>query len=205
MSIVFVEGDIFDAEVEALVNPVNCVGVAGAGLAKEFKKRYPVIFSMYARYCTNGSVYPGRVLTLDLGAGQKPRWIIHFPTKRHWRNKSCIEDVALGVHALIKDLKRFGIRSVAIPALGCGLGELRWSVVAPLLNLAFEKRTDIDAVAYYPHGPTLQGELHGEDLIEALSRRPDIVEQDKQARINVAAGKYKTLAEIRKELLEHGS
>ena len=205
MSIMFTHGDIFDAEVEALVNPVNCVGVAGAGLAKAFKERYPVIFSMYARFCTYRLLYPGRVLTVGLGADQKSRCIIHFPTKRHWKDKTRIEDIIIGIDALISELNRFGIRSAAIPALGCGLGELRWSVVATLLSLAFEKRTDIDAVAYYPHGPTRQGELQGEDLFEALSRRPDIVEQDKQARINVAAGKYKTLAEIRKELFEHGS
>ena len=81
-------GDILQAEAEALVNTVNCVGVMGRGIALQFKNAYPDNFKAYARACRNEEVRPGRMFVYETGKLLHPRWIINFPTKRHWRDKS---------------------------------------------------------------------------------------------------------------------
>lgn len=114
-------GSIFDADVEVLVNPVNCVGVMGAGLAKEFKVRYPLHHMEYVRACgikfiKLGKVYP----TLRAN-----KMIIMFPTKHHWKHRSILQDVIEGCEDLVKVIQHYGIESIAIPALGCGFGWTR--------------------------------------------------------------------------------
>lgn len=113
----YVSGNIFDSKATALVNPVNCVGVMGRGLALEFKKRYPENFRIYAEACARGEVRPGRILVVPP--------VINFPTKRHWREPSRLEDITAGLQALRSVLGD----SVAIPPLGCGLGGLPWPQV----------------------------------------------------------------------------
>ena len=129
----FTHGDIFAQPAEAIVNPVNCVGVAGAGLALQFKRRHPEAFQAYRRACAEGRLQPGRMLLFDTGR-DTPRWIVHFPTKRHWRDPSAIGDIEAGLRGLAATLAGHRIRSVAIPPLGCGLGGLDWRAVRPLIT-----------------------------------------------------------------------
>ena len=128
----FTHGDIFAQPVEAIVNPVNCVGVAGAGLARQFRRRHPDAFLAYRRACAERRLRPGRMFMFDTGR-DCPRWIVHFPTKRHWRDRSAIGDIEAGLRGLAPTLASHGIGSVAIPPIGCGLGGLDWRTVRPLI------------------------------------------------------------------------
>ena len=128
----FTRGNIFDQPAEAIVNPVNCVGVMGRGLALQFKRRHPDAFLPYRRACAERCVQPGRMFMFDTGC-DRSRWIVHFPTKRHWRDRSAIGDIEAGLHGLAAAVARHGIRSIAIPPLGCGLGGLDWRAVRPLV------------------------------------------------------------------------
>lgn len=142
------QGNIFDAQVEAIVNPVNCVGVMGKGLALQFKKRYPDNFEAYKRACKAEQVRPGEMFIFM--REERPTHIINFPTKRHWRAKSRLEDVESGLFALVKEVRGLGLRSIAIPPLGCGLGGLDWDVVGPMIEASFLPLDDVDVYLYAP-------------------------------------------------------
>lgn len=148
----FTQGDILKAEAEALVNTVNCVGVMGRGIAKQFKKAYPANFKAYAAACKRGEVQPGRMFVFELGQITYPRYIINFPTKRHWRGKSRLEDIDAGLVALVKEIRTRGIRSVAIPPLGSGLGGLNWADVRPRIERAFAVLPDVEVTVFEPGG-----------------------------------------------------
>ena len=125
-------GDLFLAEVDALVNAVNTVGVMGKGLALAFKKKFPENFSAYQRACAAGDVTLGKMFVFDR-APRSPRWIVNFPTKRHWRDSSRLEDIRAGLLDLRDQVARHAIGSIAMPALGCGLGGLDWNDVRPMI------------------------------------------------------------------------
>lgn len=127
--IVYKNGDIFSEDVEAIINTVNCVGVMGRGLALQFKNKYPQNFKEYEIACKREEVKPGRMFIYQTGQLTNPKYIINFPTKRHWKGKSKIEDVESGLDDLIKILHKLGIKSISIPPLGSGLGGLDWQVV----------------------------------------------------------------------------
>ena len=128
----FTQGNLFDSHADALVNPVNTVGVMGKGLALQFKKLFPEIMSPYKQACDAGDLIVGSVQTIrlqhldDLGA---PRFVINFPTKQQRRNSSTIEFVQTGLQALKNEIATREIESVAVPPLGCGLGGLAWTDV----------------------------------------------------------------------------
>src|SRR6266508_3388729 len=111
------QGDILRADAEALVNTVNCVGVMGRGVALQFRKAFPENFKVYKAACGRRKVRPGRMLVYELGRLTNPRLVINFPTKRHWKDKSRIEDIDAGLRALIEEVRRRGVRSVAVPPL----------------------------------------------------------------------------------------
>lgn len=120
----FVNGNLLDAEAEALVNTVNCVGFMGKGIAAQFKNKFPENYRAYKRACDDKKVKPGSIFAFETGLINNPKFILNFPTKRHWRDKSRIEDIESGLEDLISLIKKLGIKSIAIPALGCGLGGL---------------------------------------------------------------------------------
>ncbi len=141
-------GDLFAADTDAIVNAVNCVGVMGKGLALAFKKQFPDNFEAYRRACDTGEVMPGKMFVVERASA--PRWIINFPTKRHWRSPSTLDDVRSGLVDLIAQVKSREIKSVAIPALGCGLGGLRWEDVRPAILDACAPLTDVRFVVFPP-------------------------------------------------------
>jgi O-acetyl-ADP-ribose deacetylase (regulator of RNase III) len=145
-------GNLLEADAEALVNPVNCDGVMGRGVALQFKRAFPRNFTAYASACRAGDVCPGKMFTFQTGSSVNPRCIINFPTKRHWRSKSGLEDIASGLRALIGDVRELGIKDLAIPALGCGLGGLHWREVRPMIEEAFEELPDVLVRLYEPAG-----------------------------------------------------
>jgi len=146
------QGDILQAEAEALVNTVNCVGVMGRGIALQFKKAYPDNFKAYKTACDRKELHPGRVLVYDTNSLVLPRYIINFPTKRHWKGKSRLDDIRSGLDALVEEVRTLGIRSIAIPPLGCGLGGLNWDVVRLIIEEAFKALPDVQVFLFEPAG-----------------------------------------------------
>lgn len=130
--ITYSNGNLFDAGTEALVNPVNCVGTMGKGLALQFKNRFPEAFRAYSHACADAIIKPGVVFVYV----DKGKTIFHLPTKRHWRDNSRLTDVVAGLDALRAQIGQTAVRSVAVPALGCGLGGLRWTDVKPRIESA---------------------------------------------------------------------
>ena len=153
----FKTGDIFTEDVEALVNSVNCVGVMGRGIALQFKNLYPANFKSYATACKREEVQPGRMFVFETGRITNPRYIINFPTKRHWRGKSRIEDIKSGIMALAEEITVRRIRSVAIPPLGSDLGGLQWHDVRPLIEAALGGLDDIRVVVFEPGSAPADG------------------------------------------------
>lgn len=148
----FKQGNLLEVDVEALVNTVNCVGVMGKGIALQFKQAFPENFREYQQACRAGIVQPGQMFIVDTQNSYNPRYIINFPTKRHWKNKSRLEDIQAGLKALTTQVKNLGIRSIAIPPLGCGNGGLDWTVVKPLIESAFTELSDLQIVVFEPQG-----------------------------------------------------
>jgi O-acetyl-ADP-ribose deacetylase (regulator of RNase III) len=146
------EGNILEADAQALVNTVNTVGVMGKGIALQFKKAFPEMFVAYEAICKANKLQPGQMHVYDRGHMFNPRYIINFPTKRHWKGKSKIVDIAAGLDALVVELTTRGIKSVAIPPLGCGQGGLDWDVVRPMIEQAMDRVSQIEAIIYAPKG-----------------------------------------------------
>lgn len=126
---------IFDAQVDALINPVNCVGVMSKGLALEFRKRFPAMYEEYKKLCANGQIRIGKVHEYKIaGRGKTPWLIINFPTKQHWRNSSEYDYIEEGLQDLKAKICAYQLRSIAIPALGCGLGNLFVTYVREMIH-----------------------------------------------------------------------
>ena len=136
MAVTYTDESIFEADVEAIVNPVNCVGVSGAGLARLFAQKYPENDKLYRQACIEGRVVPGRGVITETGL-DSPAYIVNFPTKRHWRDRSRLDDIELGLRNLHRELLRRRISSIALPALGAGLGGLGWHEVRELIEGEF--------------------------------------------------------------------
>jgi O-acetyl-ADP-ribose deacetylase (regulator of RNase III) len=145
-----VQGDLLRSNVAALVNPVNTVGVMGKGLALAFKDAYPNNFKAYVKACKQNQVSVGKMFVFDCGFTELPRYIINFPTKKHWRHLSKLEYIGAGLEDLIEQIRILKIHGVAIPALGVGLGGLDWIVVKPLILEAFAALPEVQVLLFEP-------------------------------------------------------
>lgn len=153
MTVKITQGDLLrQDDVDAIVNTVNCVGVMGKGIALQFKNKWPENFRAYAAACVAKEVRPGQMYVFDVGGLVKPNYIINFPTKDHWRGKSRIQYIRDGLQDLVVTVKRLGIRSIAIPPLGCGNGGLEWNEVRPLIESAFACMPEIEVRLFEPAG-----------------------------------------------------
>lgn len=154
------EGNLLRADVDALVNTVNTVGVMGKGIALQFKRAYPEMFKAYERAAKAGGLEVGRMQVWETGALEGPRFIINFPTKRHWRAPSQLADIDAGLIDLVRAIREHGIRSIALPPLGCGNGGLDWSLVAPHIWEALTPLAgDVDVLVYPPAGAPPASEM----------------------------------------------
>lgn len=146
------QGNMLEADVEALVNTVNTEGVMGKGIALMFKEAFPENFREYDAACKLGEVKTGSIfvteLPLKLTGG--PRWILNFPTKRHWRHRTRIEWIEEGLRDLRRVIAEKEIRSVAVPPLGCGAGGLRWHDVRPLIERVLGDLEGVEVQIYEP-------------------------------------------------------
>lgn len=155
----YTSGNILEAKAEALVNTVNCVGVMGKGIALQFKQAYPANFDAYTAACKAGDIQPGRMFITETGSMLPPRYIINFPTKRHWRGKSRLEDIEAGLDALANEIQRLGIHSIAVPPLGCGNGGLNWEDVRPRIETALGSLPNVRVIVFEPHGAPSPNEM----------------------------------------------
>jgi O-acetyl-ADP-ribose deacetylase (regulator of RNase III) len=121
---------LLESTAQTLVNTVNCVGVMGKGLAKEFKQREPKMFAAYKHICDQKLLSPGK-LWLWRGTSS---WTLNFPTKIHWRNPSKIEWIEAGLKKFVGTYEALGINEISFPRLGCGNGGLNWDDVRPLME-----------------------------------------------------------------------
>lgn len=149
MTIEYVTGNILEADVQALVNPVNCEGVMGKGLALQFKEAYPLMFEHYRAYCLASVLKPGRIHVYN-GTEIAPRIIYNLATKNRWRGKSKIEYVLFGMARLASLSVGMGIESIAIPALGCGLGGLQWPEVKAIIEETMRFNQEMRILVYPP-------------------------------------------------------
>ena len=152
--ITLVQGNILESKAEALVNPVNTVGVMGAGLALAFKRTFPDNFEAYDHACREGEVRVGKMFVFARYELLGPSWIINFPTKDHWRHSSKIEYIEDGLIDLAKVIENKSIKSVAIPPLGCGLGGLNWADVLPKIMYSLEWFPRVKIDIFEPKSPT---------------------------------------------------
>lgn len=152
----FKTGDILQADAEALVNTVNCVGIMGRGIALQFKNAFPANFKAYEAACAREEVQPGKMFVFETGTFTNPKYIINFPTKRHWRGKSRIEDIESGLKALVEEIRARGIRSVAIPPLGSGLGGLDWTDVRSRIVEALRGLNDLQVIVFEPNSAPVE-------------------------------------------------
>jgi O-acetyl-ADP-ribose deacetylase (regulator of RNase III) len=145
----FVQGNLLKANVDALVNAVNTVGVMGKGLALQFKKAFPDNFDAYAAACTRSEVRTGKMFVFETGL-ERPRFIINFPTKEHWRSPSKLQYIDDGLRHLAEVIRARKISSIAVPALGAGHGGLSWSDVRPRIETSLGKLSDVEVRVFEP-------------------------------------------------------
>lgn len=188
----FLQGNLLDSDAEALVNTVNTQGVMGKGVALEFKKRFPDNYEFYRQACEQGQVQIGKMLVFPTQRFE-PRYIINFPTKQHWRGRSKLEYIQHGLQDLVCVVQQQGIRSIALPPLGCGHGGLRWEQVRPLIEQAFAALPDVEVQVYEPREPSLAP--HEAFLLHLIAVYSEISPAPTQEELHL-------LAEI--ALLQHG-
>ena len=144
------KGNLLESQAEALVNTVNTEGIMGKGVALQFRRAFPEMYRAYKQACQAGRVHPGSMFVFKISSSSNPQYIINFPTKRNWRSKSRMEDIETGLSALVADVRKLGIRSVAVPPLGCGLGGLSWNDVRRRMQLAFQELPEVNWLVYEP-------------------------------------------------------
>ena len=147
----FTTGDILSSDAEALVNTVNCVGIMGRGIALQFKNNFPENFKAYEAACARDEVKPGKMFVFETRMLTGPKYIVNFPTKRHWKGKSRIEDIDSGLKALAEEIRNRGILSIAVQPLGSGLGGLNWGDVRPRIVEALRGINDLRVIVYEPN------------------------------------------------------
>lgn len=152
-------GNLLAADVDALVNTVNTVGVMGKGIALQFKRAFPEMFKDYARAAKRDELALGKMHVWATEQLSGPRYVINFPTKGHWRSASRLDDIATGLDALRRTIMELGIRSIALPPLGCGQGGLQWSDVEPLIREKLGGLEGVDVLVFPPAGAPASEEM----------------------------------------------
>ena len=146
----FTQGNLLDAPAEALVNTVNTVGVMGKGIALMFKEAFPANFRAYENACERKEVRVGKMFVTENPAFTGPRWIINFPTKKHWRQPAKLEWIVAGLRDLRHVIQERQIRSIALPPLGAGNGGLDWHEVRPEVVRALDGVEGVEILVYEP-------------------------------------------------------
>ncbi len=191
-------GDIFAEDVEALVNSVNCVGVMGRGIALQFKNVFPDNFRAYAEACRRGEVQPGRMFVCETDQLTNPRYIINFPTKRHWRGKSRMEDIEAGLKALAREILERSIRSIAVPPLGSDLGGLNWADVRPRIDAALRGLEGVSVVVFTPGSAPADGRPNRSTDVPTMTPARAVLVTLMRRYLNGLLDPFVTLLEVHK-------
>ena len=191
-------GNLLESEAEALVNTVNTEGVMGKGIALQFAKKFPDMLQAYQLACRAGEVRPGQMHVYERQDMLNPRYLINFPTKRHWRSPSRMEDIESGLSALATEIQRRGIRSIAVPPLGCGNGGLDWQQVRPVIEQALGRLPGVRVLLYPPAGSPTASSIAQKTERPAINPSRAIVL--KTWELYLALGYQLTLLEIHKLL-----
>lgn len=146
----YTTGNLLETDADALVNTVNTVGVMGKGIALMFKEAFPENFKAYAIACEAGEVQVGKVFVTHRSDMYGPKWIINFPTKKHWRHPSKLEWIEEGLRDLKSVIKHNNIRTIAIPPLGAGNGGLEWHAVKARIEEVLGGLDDVDILVFEP-------------------------------------------------------
>lgn len=142
--------EYFNSTTQAWINTVNCVSVAGKGLALAFREQFPSNYQLYKDACKNGDVQIGKMFITENTQDQTPKYIINFPTKQHWSNPSKLRWIELGLMDLVEKIQELNITSISVPALGCSNGKLRWEQVKPLIIQYLEPIENLTVELYSP-------------------------------------------------------
>jgi O-acetyl-ADP-ribose deacetylase (regulator of RNase III) len=146
----FLQGNLLEAPTEAVVNTVNTVGVMGKGIALMFKEAYPSNFRAYEEAVKRKEVRVGHMFVTENRALAGPKWLINFPTKKHWRQGSKLEWIVKGLRDLRRVVEEKGIHSIALAPLGGGNGGLDWSEVRPEIERALGALSEVDVWVFEP-------------------------------------------------------
>lgn len=191
-------GDLFNDEAEAIVNTVNCVGVMGRGIALQFKKRYPENFKAYEEKCKLEEIRPGKMFVYELNSLINPKFIINFPTKRHWRGASRMEDIESGLVDLGNVIEKYQITSIAIPPLGSGLGGLDWKIVKNEIEKKLIGLNNVQINVYQPAGaPKAEDMARNKKVPKMTAGRAALVELINRY-LNGLLDPFVTLLEVHK-------
>lgn len=163
------DGNLLAADVDALVNTVNTVGVMGKGIALQFKRAFPDMFKEYSRAAKRGDLQLGQMHVWPTGQLDGPTYIINFPTKAHWKSRSRLSDVESGLDDLVRVIKDLGIGSIAIPPLGCGHGGLDWADVEPLIRRKLAAVDTVEIQLYAPAGTPAAAEMKSSGKAPAMT------------------------------------
>lgn len=142
------DGNLFEDTADAIVNPINCMGVMGAGLALLYKQAYPANYDAYRARCLRREVKVGEMFVFKFKDRPNPRYIVNFPTKIHWRDGSKLDYIQVGLADLVRVVHAYELKSVALPRIGCGLGQLSWPVVNSLIKEYAEGLQNVDIRIY---------------------------------------------------------
>ncbi len=167
----FVKGNLLEATTEALVNTVNTVGVMGKGIALQFKEQFPQNFKAYREACKAGNLDIGKLLPVKENTLAGEQWIINFPTKRDWKEKSKLAYIEAGLQDLVRLLDSLHIKSIALPPLGCGLGGLDWAEVRPLIDQYLGNLTEVEVIVYEPN-EAIKALLQKENMSKEVELTP---------------------------------
>ena len=148
--VTFTQGNLLEANTEALVNTVNTVGVMGKGVALMFKEAFPDNYKAYAAACKRGEVKVGEMFVVERDSLLRPRWILNFPSKQHWRNRSRMAWIDAGLRDLVRVIREKGIRSIALPPIGCGNGGLAWDAVRPRMESLLNQLDGVEVIIFEP-------------------------------------------------------
>jgi len=169
--VTFVRGNIFESSAQIITNTVNCVGVMGAGLALEFKNKFPEMFNDYKTRCQKNEVVAGKPYLWENDKVQ----ILNFPTKRHWQDKSLLNDIEDGLRYLATQYQEMGIQSLALPPLGCGLGGLSWDDdVKPLIEKYLGSLSDLEIYVYEPSVTSEKSNRNNQRDLPSSARKDDV-------------------------------
>ena len=171
MSLSIIEGNIFKSNCQTIVNTVNCVGAMGAGIALEYRLRYPEMYAKYMKLCEENRIDIGMLWIYK----SPDRWVLNFPTKKHWKYPSKHTYLHAGLKKFVGTYKEKSIKSIAFPLLGADKGGIPQEDSLNIMD-SYLNGLDID-VEIYKYVPTAEDDLYERIKEYLLSKDIDHISQ----------------------------